>query len=195
MQDPSELLKKIMDDAQKVLQNAPAIIGRAAMGHYQESFRRQSWEGTLWCGRKNPDKNEQKRGQRALLVSSEAMLWRSFKVELNETSVVIANTREYAQMHNEGGKITQTPTDKQRAFFWHQYYAHIVKKKGRGKAKGTVIVDDSAAQKWKFMALAKQLRIEIPQRQFMDIPNQAPSKGTLEEIQRQLDNEIKRILK
>jgi phage gpG-like protein len=195
MQDPNELLKKIIDDAQKVLQNAPAIIGRAAMGHYQESFRRQSWEGKLWDGRKNPDKNEQKRGQRALLVSSEAMLWRSFEIKLNGVSVVITNTRKYAQIHNEGGKIAQTPTDKQRAFFWHQYYAHIVKKKGRGKAKGTVIVDDSAAQKWKFMALTKQLNIEIPQRQFMDIPKMPPSKGTLDEINRQLDNEIKRILK
>jgi phage gpG-like protein len=192
MQDPSELLKKIMDDAQKVLQNAPAIVGRAVMGHYQESFRRQHWEGKAWDKRKMADKNEKRYGQRALLVSSQAMLWRSFTVKPSGLLVMVENAQAYAQIHNEGGKITQAPTDRQRAFFWSQYYLNLKKK----KVKGEVITSETEVSKrWKSMALAKQLNIEIPQRQFMDIPNQPPSKGTMEEIQRQLDNEIKRILK
>jgi phage gpG-like protein len=192
MQDPNELLKKIINDAKKVLQNTPAIVGRAAMGHYQESFRRQHWEGKKWDGRKMADKNEKRYGQRALLVSSQAMLWRSFTIKLSELSVVVENAQGYARIHNEGGEITQIPTDKQRAFFWSQYYLNLKKKKIKGEVIKT---ETDTSKRWKSMALAKQLNIKIPQRQFMDIPNQAPSKGTLDEIQRQLDNEIKRILK
>jgi phage gpG-like protein len=104
----------------------------------------------------------------------------------------VQNAQGYAQIHNEGGKITQTPTDRQRAFFWSQYYLNLKKK----KAKGEVTTSETEVSKrWKSMALAKQLNITMPQRQFMDIPNQAPSKGTIAEIHRQLDNEIKRILK
>lgn len=64
--------------------------------------------------------------------------------------VEFENDAPYATIHNEGGVIRITVTDKMRKYFWFMH-----------KATG--------APHWKWMALTKnkQLHITIPQRQFM----------------------------
>ncbi|MBL7818596.1 MAG: hypothetical protein JNL70_26590, partial [Saprospiraceae bacterium] len=56
--------------------------------------------------------------------------------------------------------ITQTVTDRQRAFFWAKHY--------EAKAASQAVL----AERWKRMALSKTLTIVMPQRQFMPKPNE-----------------------
>jgi len=76
---------------------------------------------------------------------------------------------KYAQAHNEGAKITQKVTARQRRYFWAMYYKHS---KRRGGSK--------QADAWKAMALAQTITIKMPKRQFMDMPGKAMS-WTLEQ--------------
>lgn len=78
----------------------------------------------------------------------------------------------YAKIHNEGGTIIIKPTKKMKKYFWYMY-----------KRTGNI--------KFKKMALAKELKIKIPKRQFIG-PSATFMKEldqwTISQIQQQFNN-------
>lgn len=78
-------------------------------------------------------------------------LFRSIGVGISTTEKVefVADS-PYAEIHNEGGVIEVTITDKMRKFFWAMWY-------------------NTSDVKWKYMALTKktEIKITVPQRKFM----------------------------
>lgn len=66
--------------------------------------------------------------------------------ERTENTIAFGSDEKYAQIHNEGGVIDIT--DAMRKFFWRMYRL-------------------SGKEKWKWMALSKNKKIEIHQRKFV----------------------------
>ncbi len=138
------------------LKKLPKWAGNATLNFYKDSWRRQGFidrSFLRWAKRKG---NESKKA-RGVLVKSGA-LRRSLRMSVSGTVISIHTDMPYAQGHNEGAKITQTVTPRQRRFFWAMHY----------KAKKTK--RDKEAGMWKSMALATTININLPKRQFMDIP-------------------------
>jgi len=73
---------------------------------------------------------------------------RQVRVQGDKIAGVFGTKVPYAAVHEFGGRIHQTPTPKQRRFFWAMFYA-------TGEAR------------WKAFALAKDLNITIPPRPFL----------------------------
>ena len=138
----------------KLLRSFPITAGNLAINHFKDSFKDAAWEGKAWEKRK-PNPFESNAGSRALLVQSRALYRSIRRVEAGAGFVKIATDVPYAQIHNEGGTIVQTPTWKQRMFFSHasdKFFA----------SKNTALGNQFAA-----MSTAKRLVIKIPKRQFM----------------------------
>lgn len=76
----------------------------------------------------------------------------------------------YAQIHNQGGTITQAPTPKQRKFFWAMY-------------------KQTNNEMFLRSAKAKQITITIPQRKFI-----GNSAGLDKRIARQIQARLNHIL-
>ena len=97
----------------------------------------------------------------------------SFDVNFTgRNTVIIENTKEYAAIHNEGGTLKVSVSDKMRKFAWAMWY----------KTK-----HDS----WKGLALTKKKNITmtIPQRKFMG-HSRALDKEAIREINFILDKEL-----
>jgi len=122
----------------------PTDVAVIAENYTMDAFDKEQWDGEKWTKRKDGDSS------RALLVGhfGSANLKKNIRFEVENDTVVIQTDTEYAQIHNEGGTIEQTPTPKQRRFFWAMFR----------QTKET---------HWKAMALAKKLKIEMPKRQFI----------------------------
>lgn len=128
----------------------PTILANETINYFKQSFKNQGWENSPWKSRQTPSWGRS-RGSRAILVQS-GKLRRSFKVmRKNQRFIEIANTKPYASIHNQGGKISIT--SKQRGYFF--FKSNEARKKGRKEE----------ARFWANMAQANQ--ITIPKRQFM----------------------------
>jgi phage gpG-like protein len=158
-------------DLQRELQKLPTRMGAEAIQFVNQNFRKQGFEDNglqKWQDRKKTNEKGRRRG---LLIGNGTggQLRKSIRV-LRKTggdggfSVTIGTDKTYAKVHNEGGEINQTVTDKQRGFFWAMYYQ--TKKAGDKSRKHKERLSDEA-EVWKSMALAKTLHIKIPKRQFM----------------------------
>lgn len=104
-----------------------------------------------WQDRATNDtgKKGKKSKSRALLIYT-GNLRRSIRILHISTNSVSVGSKgvKYAEIHNTGGTITQTPTDKQRRFFWAMH-------------------KQTNNDNWKYAALAQTIHIRIPQRQFI----------------------------
>lgn len=130
----SKLAEDILDDAEKAL-----------IDHTLDAFKNQSFDGKKWVVRRD------KLNDRPLLIGT-TQLKQSIVTNRAGEKIVISSDVDYAEIHNEGGKIVQKPTWKQRMFFSH-----------KSNAAGST----SEANKWAAMSTAKELNITIPQRQFI----------------------------
>jgi phage gpG-like protein len=131
----------------------PARIGNLAERHFKESFRQKGFiDESLepWPARKH-------NGRGSLLIVSGA-LKRSIRrtsTTFNSVTIVAGDgVVNYARIHNEGGTVHPTVTDKMRKFAW----AMTNKAAGEGQA-----------DMWKGIALTRKskLDITIPKRKFM----------------------------
>lgn len=144
-------LREIERKYRNLKRRLPRDIAQIAVNFSKDNFRRQ---GFLDGGRvqkwKKRKYNEGKEG-RGILTGDSSRLKRSIGVIRATSTEIVIGTRDvaYGQIHNEGGKINQRVTNRQRAFFWAKY-----------KASGNPL--------YKRMALASKLEIRIPRRKFMD---------------------------
>lgn len=157
----------IQKSIESMLKQLPEDISVLLENETNQAFASESWEGTKWSPRKD------KLNNRALLIGSGA-LKRSITFEHTPNSVSVSTDLKYAKIQNEGGKIVQKPTFKQRMFFSY-------------KSNNASSTKD--ANKWAAMSTAKELKITIPARQFIGI-----SDSFFKKLEIHLDNEINKIL-
>lgn len=153
MNDFETLRRKIAACSERVRLNGTRIIAETATEYYKQRFTAKSWEGMPWSAAKNPPS----RG--SLMVRSGALVStiRPARVTPTEATIRAGSPRvPYARIHNEGGTITQTPTPKQRRFMW-----------AKAHAAGEIPAAGGKPGKWNRAALAKELNIPIPRRQYM----------------------------
>lgn len=132
----------------------PILIGNTAVNHFLDSFQNEAWEGQAWEQRK-PNPFERDKSKRNLLIKTTTLKRSIRRAESNERLVRVATNVPYAEIHNEGGTIVQTPTFKQRMFFSHASDAFFAQK------------NREQGNKFAAMSTAKRLVIKIPKRQFM----------------------------
>lgn len=147
----TEVRKKIISLPEKLNKYAPDIIAETATEYYRDSFRQKGWDGEPWPAAKNPPSRGSlmvRSGELQASIRPSLVTPRELRISGGSPSV------PYAKTHNQGAIITQTPTDKQRRFFWAMEYAAGG---GQGGELG----------RWGRMAVAKQIKIDIPRRKFM----------------------------
>ena len=127
---------------------------------FDRNFERKGFFGKPW-----------KKSEHGLIDTGD--LRKSLGAENTDTSVTIFSDAEYAEIHNEGGKIRVT--EKMKKYFWARYA-------------------ERKEEKWKAMALKKVgSYIEIPERRFVgDAPEvrKVVEEVLAEELEEWLTGEI-----
>lgn len=135
-------------------------IGVELKDEFDRNFERKGFFGKKW-----------KKSEHGMVDTGD--LRKSLKVEATDTTVTIYSDTEYAEIHNEGGKIKVTA--KMKKYFWARYA-------------------ERKEEKWKAMALKREgSEIEIPERRFVgDAPEvrKAVEDVMKEEIEDWLTGEI-----
>lgn len=157
----------------KLYKKFPQLAGIEAENFSKERFVRKNWvDKTAIPWKKNatpPDwvpEKWRKKGGSLMIGKGSGKLKRSVRrIAVTRNSVTIGTNMPYAQIHNEGGAITQNL----------QIKAHSRKRKGRN--------EDVKAH-------SRKREIKIPQRQFI-----GESAVLLRRIERLVQREINEILK
>ncbi len=168
----------------------PRVIGEEHKNGFRRSFRQQKfydYGGRSWP---NPDRTDNSTPfppptrshlTRDTLIGKAGAggsgLQDSFKVRIDPKYIRILNTKPYAGIHNEGGSVTVTVTEKMRKFAWAMYY----KAKKRGARN---------YESWKGLALTnkRQITVKIPQRKFM-----GHSRRLDDDVDSEIDKELDQI--
>ena len=157
----------------------PVIVGRMAKDHFQDNFRQGGFvNGGLhpWLKAKRLSSGGTDAASNyGTLLSGRKHLFKSVGYTPTDYRVRVFNEVVYAPVHNWGGEIDVTVTDRMRRFAWAKFKASGKRKKaGTGQkkcVKRRAKPDElnPQAQFWRNMALTKKkkLHIRIPQRQFM----------------------------
>lgn len=180
----------------------PVIAGRLAKDHFQDNFQRGGFvNGGLhpWPkARRLTSGGTDAASQYGTLLSESKHLYNSIQYVPSDYRVRVYNEVAYASIHNWGGTVSVTVTDRMRRFAWAKFYEASGKsrkaatggKKGRKRATGKKAANPQAAF-WKNLALTrkKKLAVRIPQRQFL-----GESKELNDKINERLEKEIRNIL-
>jgi phage gpG-like protein len=172
----------------------PAIVGRMAVSHFQDNFRRggfvdnglQAWQPA----KRKEGKSKKAAGNYGTLLSSRRHLFDSISYIPGDAAVLIKNDVPYASIHNEGGQVNTHPTvtPKMRRFAWAKYYEALG---GQKPAKGTSVPEDAA--RWRALALTKKTNLDVkffmPKRQFI-----GESKELTDKINAKWESEIEKII-
>lgn len=191
------MAEKFMEKERKALdrlmrREMPVIAGRMAQEHFQNNFRQGGFvNGGLhpWPKAKRLSSGRtDAAGNYDTLLSGRNHLFKSIKYIPADYRVKISNDVIYAPIHNWGGTVTVTVTDRMRRFAWAKYREAMGEpKKGSGKkVRKKAAVKRSPnpqAQMWKGLALTKKkkLNIHIPQRQFL---------GESEELNEKIEKKV-----
>lgn len=175
-------LKLIESDMKRFMESeVPRIVGTEAVNHFKESFDNEGFKGkriNLFSRVFNPGKGTDKWKPRAFetkaskgksILHGSGELEDSIDYRTEPGRVIIFSDKEYAQIHNEGGKIPVTK--KMRSFFWAMFY-------------------ETGEEVYKNMAMTKKKEIEIPARTFM-----AFSEALNRKIEKKLDKRVDQIFK
>lgn len=156
----------------------PREVAVEALEFFQERFDEQGWKDkTLDPWKKRKSKEDD--AGRNLLVKSGKLRDSIEIVQQDENAVIIESDGvPYANIHNEGGRITVPVTKRMRDYFWYKFHK-------------------TGLLKYKYMALTKKekFKITIPQRKFMgqsDTLDNRVSKIVINVLNRILDGSRQR---
>jgi phage gpG-like protein len=137
---------------------APKIVGKTAVDHFKDNFRKGGFDNKKWSPSQRQDGNGYTSEKYGPLLSARNELMNSLTYELGNGKVIISSDKVYAEIHNNGGVINIPITDKMRKFAWAKHYKETENKKGQGG-------------KWKALALTKKdkITVNMPQRQFVGV--------------------------
>ena len=195
-----ERKRKELDTAMR--RRMPVIAGRMAKDHFQDNFRQGGFvNGGLhpWPkARRLSSGGTDAASKYGTLLSGRNHLFSSIKYMPSDYRVTVANELVYAPIHNWGGTVSVSVTNRMRRFAWAKFY----KASGRARKAATGQKNDRnmASRKrppnqqatfWKGLALTKKkkLNIRIPQRQFLGESNELTEK-----INERIEKEIRNIL-
>lgn len=203
IKDFAKLIEQKRKELDKMMRRKmPVIAGRMAKDHFQENFR----QGGFVNGGLNPWPQAKRlssgrtdaASNYGTLLSGRNHLFSSIKYIPSDYRVKVSNELVYAPIHNWGGTVSVTVTDRMRRFAWARFYkasghrrkANTGQKKGT-KRRGKQTKDNPQASFWKGLALTKKkkLNIHIPQRQFL-----GESKELTDKINERIEKEIRTIL-
>ncbi len=148
--DPIELVAKLRELQRWKNTTFKRLAARRAEAYVRNNFVLQGYaNGSIryWQAR-NPDP----RPGGAVLIKT-AALRDSIYAKIVGNAIVVQSDKPYAKIHNEGGVINQVVTPRQRRFFFAQY-------------------NMSRERRWLNMALARNITINMPKRQFMPISDE-----------------------
>jgi phage gpG-like protein len=194
IKEMEQLKKRIEDLRERVL---PVKAGNMAVSHFKENFRKGGYQDNGFTPWKKAKRQEAGREDAAALygplLSGRNHLMNSVRYVPGNGQVTILNDLIYARIHNEGGVLKHTITDKMRRYAWARYFEETGirptddKETKEEKAKNAA----GEADMWRRIALTKKTSLSqtIPRRQFM---------GKGEEISRKIiemaEEELKKIL-
>ena len=188
-----QLAAKQREIEQAMRRTLPVKVGRLAKDHYQENFRKggfvndglNPWQPT----RRQQSGSKSAAANYGPLLSRRKHLYGSIKYIPGDCRVLVRDDLKYAPIHNWGGDVSPTVTEKMRKYAWYRYNLAIGKKKGAKRKKKYVETEE--ALRWKALALTSKtrLQIHIPQRQFLGESQELDRK-----IEQAIDNELKRII-
>ena len=195
-----ERKRKELDTAMR--RRMPVIAGRMAKDHFQDNFRQGGFvNGGLhpWPkARRLSSGGTDAASKYGTLLSGRNHLFSSIKYMPSDYRVTVANELVYAPIHNWGGTVSVSVTDRMRRFAWAKFYkasgrarkAATGQKKGRKAGKKQQAANPQASF-WKGLALTKKkkLDIHIPQRQFLGESEELTAK-----INERIEKEIRNIL-
>lgn len=203
IKDSAKLVEQIRKELDAMMRRRmPVIAGRLAKDHFQDNFRRSGFvNGGLhpWPkARRLTSGGTDAASQYGTLLSGRNHLYNSIQYVPSDYRVRVYNEVAYASIHNWGGTVSVTVTDRMRRFAWAKFYEASGKsrkaatggKKGRKRATGKQAASPQASF-WKHLALTrkKKLDIRIPQRQFLGESEELTAK-----INERLEKEIRNIL-
>lgn len=168
--------RKLSKELKKFWEQVPTIAGAKAVAYFKESFRRQGWaeNGSLkpWKKRAIAEKGR----RRAILIKS-GRLRRSIRIiKKTKDFVVVGTDVPYAQIHNEGGTISETvrvPAFRRKA---HKVKGH----KNRGRK-----IKAHRRKAAKVKSHSREINITLPRRQFI---GQSPD--VMKSVERELFRKI-----
>lgn len=181
IKDFAELIKRKRDRLDSMMRRKmPVMVGRMAKDHFQDNFRQGGFvNGGLhpWPKAKRLSSGGSDAASNyGTLLSGRKHLFKSVGYTPADYRVRVFNEEVYAPVHNWGGEIDVTVTDRMRRFAWARFYKASGKRKKTGTGQKKRVKRRSKpkelnpqAQFWRNMALTpkKKLHIRIPQRQFM----------------------------
>lgn len=168
-------IKKLTSKLRRLKRTLPRAIGEVAVKHFKKSFRNQGFTDVSlekWPERKG----KKRRRRRATLVKSGALRRSIRRVSTSHKSVTVGSDLPYAQIHNEGGKITTT-----QQVSSHKRKAHKRKVKGRRRK--------ARVPEHQVKAHSRKVNTKIPQRQFIGNSKQL-DKSILTFVDRRLKETI-----
>lgn len=180
----------------------PVIAGRMAKDHFQDNFRRGGFvNGGLhpWPEAKRLSLGGEDAASRyGTLLSGRNHLYNSIRYVPSDYRVRVYNEVAYAPVHNWGGTVSVTVTDRMKRFAWARFYQASGKtgktaagKRKNRKAPAGKRAGSPQASFWKNLALTrkKKLTVRIPRRQFL-----GESKELTDKINGRIEKEIRNIL-
>lgn len=160
----SNSIQQQLEEYRKLKRQLPTLVGGTAVNFFKRSFRRQGFVDERYKKWRQRSARDRQKSRRAILVKT-GRLKRSIRItQKTATSVSVGSNVSYAEIHNEGGKITETVT---------------VRSHKRRKRKGGF----STVKKHK-----RTMNTTIPQRQFA-----GNSKFLNKRIQRTVTRKLEKI--
>ena len=182
---PDQFADRLRQRSQQIAQayasRWPRIMGKLAIDHFQDNFRRagyidtslEPWEQTL---RQQLPFNGAA-GRYTPLLSRSNHLMRSIDARPSHGATTVFADTPYAAAQNDGATIPITP--QMRRFFWAK---HTEAKQSHGKY-------NPEATFWRNMAITKKQLLRIPKRQFI-----GPSRRLTQNITQTLLKDLSNIL-
>lgn len=135
--------------------NLPTWAGNSMLNFFLDSWKKEGFtdrEFKAWKKRRHKINGKRRN---ILVGKGSGALRRSLRLRIGSDYFEIYSNMPYAKIHNECGEITQQLTERQKKYFWSQFY--YFRKRG----------DTKKANMFKRMALSDEINISIPKRQFM----------------------------
>lgn len=204
IKDFAKLIEQKRNELDKMMRRKmPVIAGRMAKDHFQENFRKggfvngglHPWPQAkrLSSGRTDAASNY------GTLLSGRNHLFSSIKYIPSDYRVKVSNELVYAPIHNWGGTVSVTVTDRMRRFAWAKFYkasghrrkANTGQKKGT-KRRGKQTKDNPQASFWKGLALTKKKEAQYSHTSKAVLGG--GSKELTDKINERIEKEIRTIL-
>lgn len=155
--------------AHTLLKVLPGNVAGRALAHFKGSFLKEGFTDhsfVAWPKRLQPGNGHKLLNKTAALRDSVRIQEATMKRIVIEAGAGIP----YAAIHNTGGVITVTVTQKMRKYFWYMF-------------------KQTGHERWKHMAITKkrQVTINIPQRQYI-----GPSETLLRNIDKAIIADIEK---